>query len=443
MKVKIEKLVFGGQGLGRLDDGRVCFVWNALPGEEVEIEIIKNKKTHLEAMATKIIKPSPERIEPKEGHFLSCSPWQIMNFEAENKWKREIAIETYKKLGGIEVGDLEIVSDGKEYGYRNKMEYSLALNPSGASGLGFAELKEKISLVFHIRETRRYVPIIVCELARPEINEIALWFLDWVNENHVPIRSLKTMIVRCNQKGEVLAGLFLKDRLQFEHYPELENNFVGLTIFYSTHKSPASVPTGTLYQTGQNYLEEELLGVKLRYGLFSFFQINIPVFLSALQDISDNLRSGQSAVDFYAGVGSISLPLVGKFKDCVLVDNNEEAIGFARENAIARDLTLSLSYEERGSNVSVCMAAEKMTELITSDKVVIVDPPRVGLDKRVVERILAVKPKQVVYLSCNLSTHARDLGMLKGVYDVKLLKLYNFFPRTAHIEGLAVLAKRG
>ncbi|MBI4992598.1 MAG: class I SAM-dependent RNA methyltransferase [Candidatus Magasanikbacteria bacterium] len=435
MKVNIEKLVFGGQGLGRLDDGRVCFVWNALPGEEVDIEIIKNKKTHLEAMAAEIIQPSPERIESREEHFLSCSPWQIMSLAAENKWKKEIAVETYKKLGGIDAGDLEILGDEAEYGYRNKMEYS------------FSESGGKISLAFHIRESRRYIPITVCELAWPEINEVALQLLAWVNQNQIPIRSLKTMIVRCNQNGEVLAGLFLKDRLQFENYPELKNNFVGLTIFYSTHKSPASVLTDVLYQAGQDYLEEDLLGTKLKYGLFSFFQINIPVFLSALQDISDSLLPDQSAVDFYSGVGSISLPLAKKFKDCVLVDNNEEAIGFARENieALARDPLPASPYEGEGFSKikSICIAAEKMTELLTSDKVVIVDPPRVGLDKRVAERILAVKPKQVIYLSCNLSTHARDLGLLKEAYDIKFMKLYNFFPRTAHIEGLAVLVRRG
>ena len=428
-----EKLVFGGQCLGFVG-GKACFVWNALPGEEAEIEIVKNKKTHLEAVATKIIKPSSDRIEPKENHFLSCSPWQIMSFAAENRWKKEIAVETYKKLGGIEAGDLEIVSDGKEYGYRNKMEYSLALNSNGVSSLGF-----------HIRESRRYIPIIVCELARPEINEVALQLLAWVNQNQIPIRSLKTMIVRCNQKGEVLAGLFLKDRLQFEHYPGLKNNFVGLTIFYSTHKSPASVPTDILYQAGLDYLEEDLFGTKLKYGLFSFFQINIPIFQLALRDISGNLLPNESAVDFYSGVGSISLPLVKKFKECVLVDNNEEAVGYAKGNigTVARDPLLASPYKGEGNSTieAMCVPAEKMTELITPDKVVIVDPPRVGLDKRVVERILAVKPKQVIYLSCNLSTHARDLGMLKEGYDIKFMKLYNFFPRTAHIEGLCVLER--
>jgi 23S rRNA (uracil1939-C5)-methyltransferase len=434
MKVKVEKLVFGGQCLCFLG-GKACFVWNALPDEDVEIEITKNKKTHLEAMATKIIKSSSDRIEPKEDHFLSCSPWQIMSFAAENRWKKEIAVETYKKLGGIEAGDLEIVSNGKEYGYRNKMEYS------------FVEVDGKISLAFHIRESRRYVSIDVCELARPEINEVVLRLLAWVNQNNIPIRSLKTMIVRCNQKGEVLAGLFLKDRLQFENYPELKDNFVGLTVFYSTHKSPASVPTDVLYQTGQNYLEEDLFGTKLKYGLFSFFQINIPIFQLALKDISDNLQANQSAIDFYSGVGSISLPLAKKFKDCVLVDNNEEAIGFAKGNigTVARDPLLASPYKGEGNSTieAMCVPAEKMTELITPDKVVIVDPPRVGLDKRVVERILAIKPKQVVYLSCNLSTHARDLGMLKEAYDIKFTRLYNFFPRTAHIEGLAMLVKRG
>src|SRR3989339_1608161 len=121
MKVKIEKLVFGGAGLGHLEDGRVVFVWNALPGEEVEFELIKKEKTHWEGMATKILNPSPARLEPKEAHYLSCSPWQIMTPEEENKWKIEMAKETYKKLSNLEIEKLEIVGDENIWGYRNKM----------------------------------------------------------------------------------------------------------------------------------------------------------------------------------------------------------------------------------------------------------------------------------------------------------------------------------
>lgn len=424
--LKVQKLVFGGQALGKLDN-KACFVWGALPGEEVEFDYTKNKPDFATGIVKNILVKSPERVAPQEDHYLSCSPWQIMNFEAENKWKVEIARETYRKLGNLsrserdpavagEIENLEMITDGVEYGYRNKMEYS------------FTVFEDQVTLAFHIRESRKYIPIQVCELARPEINKVALELLTWVKENKIPIRSLKTMIVRCNQKGEVLAGLFLKDRLEFDNYPRLKNNLIGLTIYYSTHKSPASVPTAILHQEGQDYLEEDLSGIRLRYGLFSFFQINVPIFKKALADIKQFVSQDDWVVDYYSGVGAIGLPLGAR----TLVESNPEAVEYAQKNIKLNKIP----------SEAVCQPSEKMTDLITHDKTIIFDPPRAGLDKRVVEKVLAELPKKIIYLSCDIATQARDLGLLKEKYDIKFLKLYNFFPRTAHIEGLAILMRK-
>ena len=135
-KVTIEKLVFGGQGLAR-KDGRVYFVWNALPGEEVEVEITKKKKNFCEGIARKIIKASPLRVEPKEAHFLACSPWQIMSFDSENDWKKKIALETYLRFRALDKEqNIEIEAGDKDYGYRNKIEYR-ALYADGQLKLAF------------------------------------------------------------------------------------------------------------------------------------------------------------------------------------------------------------------------------------------------------------------------------------------------------------------
>jgi len=415
LRVKIEKLVFGGQALGRVDD-KAVFVWNALPGEEVEVELKKNKHNFAEGVVKEIITRSPDRLEPRENHFLSCSPWQIMSFATENKWKVEMSIETYQKFAGLTVTDLEIVSDGVEYGYRNKMEYS------------FTEENSVISLAFFERNGKKHLAIPKCELASEAINKVALELLAWVNENKISLRSLKTMIIRSNQKGEVLAGLFIKDRLEFNDYPKLTNNLVGLTIYYSTHKSPASVPTAVLYKIGQDYLEEDLFGVKLRYGLFSFFQINVPIFKQALAEIKNHLSNNDKVVDYYSGVGAIGLPVGAK----ELVESNPEAVEFAKINIELNKIKAE----------AICAPSEKMVELITAEKTIIFDPPRAGLDKRVVDQKINKLPKKIIYLSCDIATQARDLGLLKEAYEIKFLKLYNFFPRTAHIEGLCVLEKK-
>ncbi|MFA7245168.1 MAG: 23S rRNA (uracil(1939)-C(5))-methyltransferase RlmD [Candidatus Magasanikbacteria bacterium] len=418
--LKIEKLVFGGQGLARRDK-QVIFVWNALPGEEVEYQIIKQQKDYSEAVATKIIQASPDRIEAEEKEFLSTSPWQIISYKNENQWKKEITEETYKKLGGEIFQDLDIplVYDDLDRNYRNKMEFSFTELADGTKSLAF----------FH-RGGKQRIAVSGSILAEEIINTTAKEILNWVNKNSIPMRSLKTLILRSNGKGQAIAALFIKDKLEFSDYPEAKENLLGFQLYYSTHKSPASVPTALLYTSGQDYLIADIDGTKLKFGLLSFFQIHMPIFQKCLTQIARHIGKNEKALDFYSGVGSIGLPLAQNFKELTLVDNNEEAIDYAKENIKLNKL----------KNVeSFCKPAEKITELITSDKILIVDPPRAGMHDKVTDKILEVLPPKIIYLSCNISTQARDVKKLAEKYKIIDATIYNFFPKTPHIEGLLVL----
>ena len=419
MQLKIEKLIFGGQGLGRIDQ-KAIFVWNALPGEEVEIKILKNSKTFSEALATKIIQSSPDRVEPKEDHYLSCSPWQIMSLKTENEWKVKIAAETYKKIGGFEWPGLGIISSDVQYNYRNKIEYSFVDDQNG-----------ELSLAFFERASHYRRPIQPCCLASENINIVAKEILACAKKQKLTPYNLKSVIIRSNQKGEVIAGLFIKDEMSFADYPTADK-MIGFQLFYSTHKSPASVPTKELYPSGQKYLEEEINGVKMRYGLFSFFQVNPPIFTKTLADIALFIPENRAIIDYYCGVGAIGLGLKKPGQKLELVESNSEAIDYANENIKLNNLT---------GCTATCQPAEKIIELITSDKTIIFDPPRAGLDKKIVEQILNTQPEMIAYLSCNLSTQARDLALLLPKYKIEFIQLYNFFPRTDHIEGLVILKK--
>ncbi|OGH93787.1 MAG: 23S rRNA (uracil-5-)-methyltransferase RumA [Candidatus Magasanikbacteria bacterium RIFOXYD2_FULL_41_14] len=419
VQLTIEKMVFGGQGLARLN-GKAYFVWNALPGEVVEARLIKSKKDYCEAQAIRILSPSPDRIEPLEAHYLSCSPWQVAVWDKENEWKQLMSIETYRKVGGLDLTPDIFYLDEFQTGYRNKMEYSFTDLPSG-----------KMSLAFFNRGEHGRAAHEGCMLADPAINEVAEKILKWVNKYKIPYRSLKSLIVRSNNLGETIAGLFIKDRLDFKDYPELTKKFLGFQIYFSIYNSPASVPTESLYQSGQDFLTAQILGTKLKFGLLSFFQVHIPVFEKALADMNEWVEKGDTAVDFYSGVGAISLPLRDKLAGAILVDNNSEAIEYAK---------LNIKLNKAKNFSAECVPAEKITELIESDKVLILDPPRAGLHQDVTAKILAEKPKKILYLSCNLSTQARDLKALTaGGYKIKFSRLYNFFPRTPHVEGLVVL----
>lgn len=417
MIIKIEKLVFGGQGLGYLPDGRVCFVWNALPGEVVEVEITKDKKDFCEGVAKKIIESSPDRIEPKDDHFLACSPWQILASEQEDKWKVEMSKETYKKLANLD-WDLEMVGGDKDYEYRNKMEF------------GFVENDGEISLAFFAREQLNKKAITECALADTDISQAGKTILDWIDKNKIPVKYLKSLILRSDLSGQVIGGLFVTKKMRFKHPISLDKNLVGLQVYYSNYKSRLSVPTTELYSLGLDNLVIELNSVKLKFGLLSFFQINTPVFEVALKDVKQFLDKTKDVVDYYSGVGSIALSLHEHFKNAILIESNNEAVKYAKENIIL-------------NNIKNCEArlspTEKMLDLISSDKIIIFDPPRAGLDKSVINRIVDVLPERIIYLSCNLSTQARDIKLLEDKYEVVFLKLYNFFPRTPHVEALCVL----
>lgn len=318
--------------------------------------------------------------------------------------------------------------------YRNKMEFSFTLDDSG-----------QISLAFFKRGHRKIkVAVSGCELAQIEINKIAAHILQWIKSQRETcdltsrfplVKSLKSLIIRSDGQGHTLAAIFIKDKIEFIDFPKLNDNMVGFSLFYSTHKSPASVPTELMYKGGREYLEAQINGRKLRFGLFSFFQINIPVFKEVLADMAGFLEADRSVVDFYSGVGAISLSLSDKFKEAALVDNCEESIQYAQENILLNKIT---------NCTAQCLPAEKITELIAPDSIVIFDPPRCGLHPKVIERVVEVKPYRIIYLSCNPKTQEADIAqiMKTGRYIPAFSKSYDFFPRTTHKESLRILESR-
>ncbi len=421
-QAKIEKLVFGGQGLAHVD-GNTAFLWNALPGEEVDFEILSKRKGVIEGIVTGVLKPSKDRQKPHEKQFLSTSPWQMMDPKAELRFKQEIAAETYSKLGNLILSPEQLPIAGSERitGYRNKMEFSFTVDTGGVISLAFFERGSKVKVAVE--------GSVLCE---DVINTTAKSILRWIREMDIPIRSLKALIVRSNGEGKAIAALFIKDKLSFPTYPSLSESCLGFELYYSTHKSPASVPTELLYHVGQNTLTATIKGAKLTFGIFSFFQINIPVFDEALSDIAAFISPKDALLDFYAGVGAIGIPISRNRSSLTIVESNEDAIHFATQNVADNGL----------ENVTIQgLPAEHATNAITSDATLIVDPPRAGLHPNVISKILLKRPPKIIYLSCGLDTQARDLRLLSEAYRPVFFRLYNFFPRTPHIEGLVVLER--
>lgn len=418
LKVIIEKIVFGGQAMAR-HDGRVYFIWGALPGEEVEIEVYKNKKTYSEARLLNVLKPSPDRVEHVEKHYLSCSPWQTMSYNLELEWKRRLYQDVFNFVDSELINNIEIESDiNSQYGYRNKIEYS------------FVEDSDIFYPAFFMRGTKAKHKINYCKLASSAINETATGIVDWINQEDLILRNLKSAIIRSNLEGQTIAAMFIQDEINDLKLPELPDFNCGWQLYFSTHKIRSAVPTSLLAQSGKNYITEKINNVVLKYGLLSFFQINTPLFIKTVNDIANHLDDNAKVVDFFSGVGSIGLPLHKKCSQVELVDNNEEAIAYAQDNINDNGISNAKAF---------CQLAEQALNLITADKTLILDPPRPGVHPKIIKKIIEEKPKKIIYLSCNLSTQARDLDRLMGCYEIDFVKLYNYFPKTPHIESLIIL----
>ena len=380
--VKIEKIIPGGEALGVKDDGKKIFFWNALPGETVEdFRTTKIKSNFEEAVALKIINESPSRVNPKDPCFLSTSPWQIIDYEYELELKKSLVVEIFREHG-IKIETPEILTDGHDYFYRNKMEYALYWDKE----------QSKIRLAFHARGSHQKIPVEKSSIERPELFLAAQKIIDDLNKNHEEARKYKSLLLRCNQNGEVSCGLFENGR----SHPKFKN------------------------------LTDTILGHKYSYSPNGFFQINLPVYEMALTEIKSHIKTNE-VLDLYAGVGTIGLS-VARDKFLTLVEVDKSAFEELKNNA--RDLNATTILDK----------SENVTNYIAPDQTVILDPPRAGCDRKLIDKLLEIKPAKIIYLSCNPSTQARDIKLLLEKYKINTIKTYNFFPHTPHIENLVVLS---
>ena len=426
--VKFNKITPGGQALGQLESGKKIFAWGVLPGETAEVQITKSKKSFAEGFATEILEKSPNRIEPRDPEsFLSTSPWQIFDFDFEQKTKQELIAESFRQEK-IALNQEEIYSDGEIFEYRNKVEFSFWFEKFEDSDDG------ELNLAFFKRGGKGKIPVVGTSLAEPEINQAGQKVLEILRARKTASRDLKTLLIRANKNGEIAAQLYVKeeDFTPFSSQEIEKLSFKCFEIIFSSPKSPASVITKILQTSGEKNLTDSVLGVNFNYATESFFQINLPVYEKALLDMKRFIDSKKPTIDLYSGVGSIGLT-IGE-NNLTMVEINESAVTEMRANIS------KLGRED--SARAVLAPSEKALDFIESGANLIVDPPRAGMDKKVCAKILEAEPEKIIYLSCNPTTQARDAAILSEKYDIIYSRGYNFFPRTPHIENLIVLQIR-
>lgn len=380
----IDKLIPGGQALATLESGKKAFIWNALPGEDVTFSVTKAKSSYVEGIATEVKNPNPHRIEPKDPCYLSTSPWQIMDFDYELAQKTALVAESFRQEH-IDLPELKpCATDNNPYHYRNKMEYAL-----------YWDNDEKcVYLALHARGSHRKEKIAVSSLEHPKILQRALETVSELNSRHEEARKYQSLLLRCDRQGNVSGGLFENGK----PHPVFDN------------------------------LTDEILGVKYSYSPNGFFQINLPVYELALKEIKKHVKT-DNVLDLYSGVGTMGLS-VARDKNLTLVECNKSAYAELVKNC------------EIGGNITPILAkSEDALEYISPNQTVILDPPRAGCDRKLLDKLLEQTPEVVIYLSCNPATQARDVAILLQKYRIKDVTTFNFFPRTPHIENLIILEK--
>lgn len=424
VEIKLDRIVGGGQTIGNMPDGRKIFVWGGLPGELVSVQITKQKSKMCEGIVTAVIEPSKSRISPQDtDSFLSTSPWQIMSFDDEQHYKASLIEEAFELHNIVLPDSIDVFSDNKIYGYRNKIEFSWWWNKS----------TEEIDLAFFRRGTHGKMPVYGTSLAIDDINRAAIDLRNILRDMpNIKASMLKTLLVRCDQLGKIVMQLYVND----SEFPNVSDsklktiaNIKGFELIFSNPKSPASVITKRLQSCGETTLTDTLVGINFNYAVEGFFQINLPVYEQALIDMKRWVIDGKPTVDLYSGVGTIGLTIGGE--KVTMVEINEHAVNEMKRN---------IKHLNKSEQAKAILApSEQVLDSISGEATIIVDPPRAGLHEDVVNKLLESKPQRIIYLSCNPVTQARDVFRLSEKYGVKWHRGYNFFPRTPHIEHLVIL----
>lgn len=427
MQVRIEKIVPEGKSLARLEDGKVVFVWGGLPDELIEINITKNKKNFAEGEIVEIVEKSPDRVEPAEDHYLICSPWQILPYAKQIELKKKLLAEAYLEMVGVEVRIEKFYESEEKYGYRTKMEYSFTQDEDG-----------RIALAFHKRGVNNEYEVIAgCKLGSDKVNAAAVKITEILNSlPGLGHKGLKSLTIRESKTtGQIIAILLFKFREYEIHFTlaDLDGLVDGLVIGYSTIKSPISVITELRYQEGIDSLEEDVLGLKIRYPYDGFFQNNLPVFEQTLAEIKKATPECDKLVELYSGVGTIGLALANIAKEVSGLEISDSAVEYAEIN---------MKLNKINNYSAVALPDHKITaEYLAGADVLVLDPPRSGLHPKTTAKIMEALPKTILYLSCNPVTQARDYALLKDKYTLTRLLGFDFYPNTLHMESLLVLTR--
>jgi len=426
MNIKIEKLIYGGEGLGH-HEGHAVFVPFVLPEEVVEVHPIERKKKFVRGRVEHVVAPSPQRTTPPCPHFGVCGGchYQHIPYEAQLGYKAEILRETLGRIGQVEWKGQIPSHASPPFGYRNRAQWKIR-PPHGDGKAAIGYLQAGSSSLCAVEE---------CPILSPRLAEVLAALNRLLAQEKLPATLREVEAFSNSTDTKVLLNTSVES---FEGPPE--------QLAESFRSALSGVETVLLHESrrdrfelfGPGFIHYEVGGISYRVGHLSFFQINRFLMEELVSAVLENERGGL-ALDLFAGVGLFTIPLARSF---------DRVVGVEANLAAARDLQANV--EQSGTTAQhVNLEVESFLAAWTeTPDLVVLDPPRAGVSSRALARLKRIAPARITYLSCDPSTLARDLGVLTSSgdgsagYEIREIHLFDVFPQTYHIESLVRLGRR-
>ena len=456
LELEIDSLAFGGEGVARLgESGYVVFVAGAVPGDRVRAVVYKRKRSYAHARTLEVLRASPERIPPRAAH--PGVPWQVLPYERQLEVKRAQVGEALARLGGLQDFELEqIVPAVEQWRYRNKLEYSF--------GNG-----EELVCGFHDAAGARQVSAIEdCLLASEQGNRARQLALAWSREQGLRAwergrrrdegrdegvgpgpdgrARLRNLVVREGRRTGMLQVRLVSTDGELDVSSLAQTLAAGLGealsgVLWTRSRSPAETTAGgeTELVWGEGELPERLCGLELRISAEAFFQTNTEMAETLYGAIAEYaaLEGFERVYDLYCGIGSIALTLAPRAGELWGIELLETAVADAIAGAERNAVTNAHFF----AGETRTALPELLARAGRAD-VIVLDPPRAGLSKKVVHRIVEAAPRRIVYVSCNPTTLAPNAAELVAAgWTLRRVRPVDMFPQTHHIECVALLER--
>ena len=458
LEIEIEKIVFGGEGLGRID-GFAVFVPMSVPGDKLEIDIISVKKSYARGLITRIIEPSKDRIEDLSKvsfeDFDGCD-FGMLKYEKQLEYKDKMLEEVLTKISGIDLENVQvgkIIGSDEKVNYRNKTAEPF-FKKDGIIQTGF--YSRKSHNVFLAKESllKSEIAKIIIDKFLQKVNSFSGTKKEFKVFNEINnTRFLKQIMVRNNEKNEVMIIVIVNKNSQYNQLSKIleemyDENECIKSVYISVKTEQNNVILGkNIHLFGSQYLEEEMEGLKFKIYPNSFFQINkkqaLKLYDTAIEFLNEeknNKNNGKiyekTVIDAFSGTGTIAMMLSKNIKKVIGIESVESS-------TLAAKLT---SYENSIQNVEFVngKVEKELPKILKRENIgaIVFDPPRRGIEEIALKSVIKNKIEKIVYISCNPATFARDVKILtENGYVLKKITPVDMFPQTAHIEVIGLLEK--